>query len=243
MDTGTRAARPGRVIAVVGACGGVGTSTLAAAVAHAVRRHGQSAVLVDLDVPGPGLDVFLGIEDEPGARWPELGTARGDVDGDGLLAALPRWRSVPVLSGSRVSSGGPEDAVVVDVCTGLLRAGETVVLDLARPAGWTSATRTLVAACDVALLVVPLTVPGAAGAGVASGALTGAGCQDVRVVARQPSPGRVDALALQRALGRPVVATLRWDPRLAGAIERGEGPGVGHRSVLGRCAADVVAAL
>jgi secretion/DNA translocation related CpaE-like protein len=243
MDVGTRSGRPGRLIGVVGACGGAGSSTLAAAVAHALRRVGEPAVLVDLDVPGAGVDVLLGVEEEPGARWPELASARGDVDGGGLLAALPRWRSVPVLSGSRARPEPPDDAVVVDVCTGLLRAGEAAVLDLPRPGAWSAGTRTLVAACDVALLVAPLTVPGAAGAAVAIASLTDAGARDVRVVARQPAPGRVDAAGLRRAAARQVVATVRWDPRLTGAVERGEGPDVGRRSVLGRCAADVVAAL
>src|SRR5918997_5847376 len=116
-----------RVVAVVGACGGAGTSTLAAAVAHGLRRSREPAALVDLDVPGPGLDVLLGVEDAPGARWPELAAARGDVDGRGLLAALPRWGSVPVLSGSRLRAERPDDAVLLDVCTALLRAGEAVV--------------------------------------------------------------------------------------------------------------------
>lgn len=243
MDVETRTGRLGRLIAVVGACGGAGSSTLAAALSHALRRSGEPAVLVDLDVPGPGVDVLLGVEEEPGARWPELAEARGDVDGGGLLAALPRWRSVPVLSGSHTRPEPPDDAVVVDVATGLLRSGEAVVLDLPRPGAWSAGARTLIAACDVALVVVPLTVPGAAGAGVVGASVIAAGAKDVRLVARQPAPGRVDAAGVQRAVGRPVVTTVRWDPRLAGAVERGEGPGVGHRSALGRSAADLVAAL
>jgi hypothetical protein len=74
-------------------------------------------------------------------------------------------------------------------------------------------------------------------------ALGAAGARDVWLVARQPSPGRVDAGSLERALGLTAVATVPWDRRLAGAVERGEGPAVGHRAPLGRCAAEVVSAV
>lgn len=234
---------PSRTVAVLGARGGAGTSLVAAALAHGLRGSGERAVLVDLDVPGGGLDVLLGAEDEPGARWPELAAARGDVDGDGLVAALPRWRSVPVLSGGRAQTRAPDDAVVLDVVTGLLRAGESVVLDLPRPPAWSSAARLLAAAADAVLLVVPCSVPGVAGAVAAVHALRDAGAPAPWVVARRPVPGRVDAAALSGALGLDVVAELRRDPRLADAVERGEGPRVGRRSALGRTAGELVAAL
>lgn len=231
------------MIAAVGACGGAGTSTFAAATGRAMRRAGEPTTLVDLAVPGAGVEVLLGVEDEPGARWPELAAARGEVDGAGLIAALPRWGPLPVLSGSRLDGERPDDAVVLDVCTGLLRAGESVVLDLPLPGAWSPAATSLVAAADVVLLVVPLTAPAAAGALAVTRALGVAGARDVRLVARQPSPGRVETSSLERALGLTAVATVPWDRRLGGAVERGEGPAVGHRAPLGRCAAEVVSAL
>ncbi|WP_166845036.1 septum site-determining protein Ssd [Isoptericola sp. BMS4] len=237
------ALRASRTVAVLGACGGAGTSTLAAALAHALRGSGERAVLVDLDVPGAGADVLLGIEDEPGARWPELAAARGDVDGEGLVAALPRWRRVPVLSGTRAQAAPPDGSVVLDVATGLLRAGESVVLDLPRASGWSHAARLLAAAADTVLLVVPSTVPGVAGAASAAVALQEAGAGDPWVVARRPAPGRVDATAVEAALGLDVVAELPWDPRLAAAVERGEGPRVGRRAPVGRTSARLAAAL
>lgn len=237
------ALRASRTVAVLGACGGAGTSTLAAALAHTLRGSGERAVLVDLDVPGAGADVLLGIEDEPGARWPELAAARGDVDGEGLVAALPRWRRVPVLSATREQTAPPDGSVVLDVATGLLRSGESVVLDLPRPSGWSHAARLLAAAADAVLLVVPCTVPGVAGAASAAVALREAGARDPWVVARRPAPGRVDASAVESALGLDVVADLPWDPRLAGAVERGEGPRVGRRAPVGRTCARLVAAL
>ena len=56
------------VLAVVGGSGGVGASTFAAALATAAAP----ATLIDLDPVSGGIDVLLGIEDVPGARWSGL---------------------------------------------------------------------------------------------------------------------------------------------------------------------------
>ncbi|MFJ3403143.1 pilus assembly protein FlpE [Promicromonospora sp. NPDC090134] len=260
--TGGARPEPGRVIGVVGACGGAGTSVVAACVAHGLRRGGERATLVDLDAHAPGTDLLLGADGGRGARWPDLVEARGEVDGLGVVAALPRWGAVPVLSST--PSGAPsDDDVVLGVCRGLVRAGETLVLDLPRPGAWDSVTRrggggglpaeaphngaravrALLAACETVLLVVPLTLPAAVGAQRVRDELRAADVSDVRVVARGPAPGTVDPDDVAAALGLPTLAVLGRDAGLARAIERGEGPVVAHRTVLGRFAADVAAAL
>lgn len=251
---------PGRVIGVAGACGGAGASLVAACVAHGLRRNGERATLVDLDAHAPGIDLFLGVDGGRGARWPDLVEARGEVEGLGVVAALPRWGVVPTLSGT-ASGPPPDDDVVLDVCRGLVRAGETLVLDLSRPGAWGSVTRrravpetgvlgsegvavrTLLAGCDTALLVVPLTLPATVGAQRARDALRRAGVSDVRVVVRTPAPGMVDQADVAAALGLPVVAVMGRDAGLAHAVERGEGPAMSHRGTLGRFAADVAGAL
>ncbi|WP_179951097.1 pilus assembly protein FlpE [Xylanimonas oleitrophica] len=237
--------------AVVGACGGAGTSTVAAAVAHGLRRAWGRGVLVDLETAAAGIEVTLGIEDEPGARWPELRAARGEVDGRGLVAALPRWGSVPVLSASRLRPEAPADDVVLDVCAGLVRAGEPVVVDLPRPGAWTAAARAVVAGADDVLLVAPLTLPGAAGAVAVAGAVAQARADDVarsgehdprvRLVVRRPAPGRVDADDLSALTGLDVAAEVREDRALAGAVERGDGPPVGRGARLRRVGTQLAA--
>ena len=61
---------------VVGGSGGVGASTFAAVLAAVTAR----AMLVDIDVVGGGIDVLLGIEDVPGARWSGLRVGGGRLD-------------------------------------------------------------------------------------------------------------------------------------------------------------------
>jgi hypothetical protein len=114
----------GRVLGVVGGSGGVGASSFAAVLA-AMRRD---AVLIDLDVIGGGLDVTLGVESAPGARWSGLRVAGGRLDPGALVEGLPRWGPVPVL-GADVAQLDP--SAVMQVLDAASSVG-LVVLDLPR---------------------------------------------------------------------------------------------------------------
>ncbi|MBO1753062.1 hypothetical protein J4G33_14715 [Actinotalea sp. BY-33] len=158
------------VIVVVGVVGGAGASTLAALLARrraltAGRRRGEPAgrgrggpggarlggtrddgvVLVDLDPGSGGIEVLLGIEERPGARWAALREVRGTLTEDDLAGVLPRWEGVEVLSGDRrrgapwgdpASAGreGGSTAVAGDglvaVWSALCAGSGTVVVDL-----------------------------------------------------------------------------------------------------------------
>jgi hypothetical protein len=112
------------VIGVVGGSGGVGASSFAAVLAAVAG----SALLVDVDVAGGGIDVTLGIESAPGARWSGLRLAGGRLEPDALLGGLPRWGPVPVLAAD-VADLDPDAVLqVLDVA----RTTGPVVLDLPR---------------------------------------------------------------------------------------------------------------
>ncbi|HMO10966.1 MAG TPA: pilus assembly protein FlpE, partial [Actinotalea sp.] len=122
----------GGPLVVAGVSGGVGASTLAALLAQERSRAGR-VVLMDLGAGG-GLDVLLGLERVPGARWPDLDGLHGAVAPQDLDGLLPRWRSVEVLSASRHGAPPGVDAVaeVVDAFRG---AGAFVVVDAAQRGG------------------------------------------------------------------------------------------------------------
>jgi len=241
--TGPDTTRAARMVAVVGAAGGAGTSTLAAALARSLRRQVGETTLVDLHTPGGGVDVLLGVEDAPGARWPDLADARGTVDPPDLLAALPRWAGVPVLSASRYAAAPPQDDVVLDVVTALVRAGQRIVLDLPGPRSWDRAPGNLLRSADVVVLVVPRSARGVAGGIAARRVLDAVTRGPVRLVAGLPSAGRVDAGEVARAVGGPLAAVLDRDRHLPAALERGEGPRTGARTPVGRAARGLVGAL
>ncbi|WP_410871852.1 septum site-determining protein Ssd [Nocardia sp. A7] len=99
----------GIVIAVVGAGGGAGASTLAAATAlrGAARRVRRDTVLIDGAPLDGGIDLVLGMENVPGLRWPDLVIEDGRVSAAALHNALPAASpGLAVLSCGRVRADG-----------------------------------------------------------------------------------------------------------------------------------------
>ncbi|WP_323097610.1 pilus assembly protein FlpE [Intrasporangium sp. YIM S08009] len=161
----------GNVIAVLSASGGVGASCLAAALAVRAAAAGRSAVAVDLDRGAGRLDVVLGVEQEPGWRWPDLADVRGVVDGSGLADRLPTTAGVAVLSGVPAWTAGQDPLdfldTIPDIVTGLADAHSVTVLDLPRSAGIVETVAPLVDAVVVVvgtevvqLAAATLVVPG-----------------------------------------------------------------------------------
>jgi secretion/DNA translocation related CpaE-like protein len=224
----------GRTVGVMGARGGVGASCLAAALAAESARTRPTA-LVDLDLGGGGLDVLLGIENESGLRWPDLGAARGQVASDDVMPLLPTWERASVLSADHRRPGLPAAEVVVDVVRGLRGGAAPVVVDLPRVA----ATRDgqLLDLCDVVVLLVPCDVPGVAGAH----AILGGPLRDAAAawLVAASSTGRLAPVEVADALDRPLSAVLRTDRSAADAVERGLGPLVARRQRLRRVAAEL----
>lgn len=220
--------RGGAVLAVVGGRGGAGASVLAAAVAVTAVRAGERVLLVDCDPLGGGLDLVLGAEDLGGLRWPGIGLGGGRVPATALHNALPappvarhREGQLGVLSCDR-SDHGPSPAAVTSVIDAGRRGGEIVVCDLPRYP--TEAAVAALQAADLTVLVLPADVRScAAGARVAAVLAEHGG--PVRLVVRGPAPGGVEASEVAGALGLPLLAAMRPEPGLAGALERGAAPG------------------
>jgi len=211
----------GVLVAVVGGRGGAGATTLACALAVTATRAGRSALLVDGDPLGGGIDLVFGGEQDQGVRWSELGQTRGRVPAAALAEALPRMAGLSVLSWGR----GEADRVPVEAVRAVLAAGrrahELVVVDL--PRSLDDGGRAVLSAATTVLLIVPNEVRAAAAASRVAAAV-GLLCHDVRVVSRGPSPSGLGGDEVARALGLPLLAELRAEPGLDLALERGEAP-------------------
>ncbi|MGH3987413.1 MAG: septum site-determining protein Ssd [Pseudonocardiaceae bacterium] len=219
-------AAPGRVLAVLGGRGGAGASVFAVAVAVAVVESGRHALLVDCDVLGGGLDLAVGAEETEGLRWPGLALGGGRVPAAALHAALPTPRlghraGLTVLSCDR-DGPGPDGAAVRTVCGAGRRAGETVVCDVPRyPCEPGSAA---LETADLAVLVVPAEVRAAAAAATVAARVQRCGVA-LQLVVRGPAPGGLTPNDVSRALDLPLLAAMRPQPGLAGALDRGAVPG------------------
>ncbi|GAA3817876.1 septum site-determining protein Ssd [Cellulomonas soli] len=223
--------RRARVVGVVGARGGAGASTLAAALADRLA-HATATALVDLDTGSAGLDVLVGVERDPGLRWPDLHAARGEVDGADLLTLLPRWGRCAVLSADRLRPAALPTDVVPDVLGALTTATGALVLDLGRADVLAGTAPSAV--CDTILLVAPRDLRAVAGALAVSAALAGsAPGVDLRLVVRGPAPGGLGVAEVEEAVDLPLLCAVREDRRLATHLERARVPRAGP---LGRAA-------
>ncbi len=234
-------AEVGRVLAVIGGRGGAGASVFATAVAVAAAESGHQAMLVDCDALGGGLDLVAGVEKIEGQRWSGLTLRGGRVPASVLRAALPmvRWGGgLTVLSCER-DAPGPDAVAVRMVCDAGRRAGETVVCDVPRypcePG--TAALET----ADLAVLVVPAEVRACAAAAAVAARVARYGTA-VHLVVRGPAPGGITPRDVSRALNLPVLAAMRPQLGLAGALDRGAVPGRA-RGPLATAARQVLVAL
>lgn len=227
QDDGARS----RVVAVLGGHGGAGASVLAAAVAVTAPGRGITALAVDADPWGGGLDLVLGCADMPGLRWGDLALRGGHVPSDALVAALPgRAGAVAVLSaggtaaaGTRDQGGGaPSPEIPVEGLLAVIDAGRrsvgVTVVDLPRRDDPTTSACLEVA--DVVVVVSAATVRGCAAArtvvdGVAARA------RQVGLVVRGPAPGGLSARDVERAVGVPLLASMRPQPGLAAQLDDG----------------------
>ncbi len=118
----------GKVIGVIGAHGGAGTTTVAAWLARQLARAG-SAGLIDMDPGSVGIDHVLAMDAAPGKRW-------ADLAGDGAMLAgrlvnvLPIWHDVYVVSADE--RGGASDvAMAAQVISALSQTQPWTVVDFA----------------------------------------------------------------------------------------------------------------
>ena len=233
--------RPGQVLAVTGARGGLGASVLLLHLAWALGRAGRRVAMMDLDPTG-GLDLLCGQSVLTGLRWADLPAEESAFRPGHLVGALPVWHAMPVLTGD--VRGGPlpcaeavleamraeHDVVLVDLPRGASPppgAGVLIVtgLDLRSAVAAESIASRLRGTAPAA--VVAADAEAAAAADAAAGV-------PVWLVARQVGE---DVLAedLELITGCPVLGQVPTDRVLAKRLALGEDP-VRSRSALRRAA-------
>jgi secretion/DNA translocation related CpaE-like protein len=217
----TTAGRTGRIIAVIGGCGGAGASTFAAALALTAAAS-EPTVLIDGDPLGGGLDVLLGAESAPGLRWNELAATRGRLDPAAFAAAVCEAAGIGLLSWGRGAGGATLEPAAVDaVVDAARRAYGVVVLDIARAECTGNAA--LLDAAEESVLVVTADVRAVSAAASLLSA-RGRRLRAPRLVVRDPGGARLSASDVAASLGLPLAATVRSEPAVQAAAVRGEPP-------------------
>ena len=213
-----------QVLAVIGASGGLGVSSLTVALATRAAESGLRPAAVELAACGGGLDLLFGAETQAGMTWEELRRAIGEI-GD-LTPHLVNVERISVLALGRPHGEPPDDAALSAVLRSLERSHDLVVLDMGDG----------MRLAELGRRVVPLLVVGADVRSVAAArmrarriALGGA-----LLVVRVGSGRGLPPEAVSDALGLPLAGVVRDDPRVPRLAAQGASVGSRHASRLRR---------
>ncbi len=229
-----------QVLGVLSGAGGLGASTLAAAIAVSAASSGDRVLLVDADSLSGGLDLLFGIDQLPGLRWPDLSSVRGRLPAQSLHEALPRIGSLAVLSSARGEPEPVPEAALIAVVEAGRRGHDLVIVDLPRRPNPPKAA--IHHECDRLIFMVSGRLQALAATAQCLAALESQESECVAVLRRRPG----DCLTRQHvqiALGLPVIAEVREDSRVPGLGERGQLSGLSARSSLRRAAIRCLAEL
>lgn len=200
--------RRGATLALVGASGGLGVSTLAASLGLMAAGRGGPTAVVDLAEASSGIDLAVGLESTEGLRWPDLVHVRGEADD--VLGGLPALDGAHFLSASRDDPQRPGQVAVDAVLASLSRSAGLVVVD---------AGRRLISGCDRQVLVVGADVRSVAAARV----VAGLDSPDAIVVRRGPGRG-LPAAVVAKSLGTECLGVIAEDKTLPRLAELGMSP-------------------
>lgn len=197
----------GRIVAVAGARGGAGTTTVAALLARAI----SGSAIVDLD-PSGGQAAFLADGAEP--TFADVLAAIEDLDPRSFAAALvPHAAGRALCASPRATAPHARQA---ERLLALLRATVPVaVCDLGR--GDTEAARTVQSAADVALIVCAPDVASMRGARALA-------TPDPQVVLNRAARMRLSARDVSRVLGARPAAVVPFDAAVRRTGEAGRLP-------------------
>lgn len=209
--------RAGAAVVVVGAVGGCGASTLAAALAvRAAPSH--RTLLVETDPRGTGLDLLLGVEELAGLRIEDVRADLGGPDPDALWGAVPEIApGLRVLARSRTRPAESDPADVPDGAPGAVQAhragGGLAVCD----SGGADGCGAVRDGADLVVVVTRADLPGAVAAGRAVRRYP-----DAELVVRT---GRGDPLHAADVAGSAGATSWHVLPEI-GAVRRAAGAGV-----------------
>lgn len=233
-DAGDEPGSSARTVGVIGGAGGAGASVFAAALAREGATR-TSALLVDVDPYGAGVDRLVGFDDRPGVRWGEL-SASGRLGGRALRDALPRDGGLSVLgfAAQATSAQAPPVAVAREVLSAARRGFGLVVLDLPRYPG--EVADELLPRCDDLVLVSTLSLTALSAAARLRSRLPAV---PAGLVVRGRDRG-VDPGTAAIAVGLPLVAAMGDQRGVDESIALGLGPVRGARGPLTRAVRTVL---
>lgn len=227
--------RSGVLVGVVGGCGGAGATTFAAALGLVLAEMLGSALLVDADPHGGGVEEVLGIRGG-GVRWDVLGESSGRLSARSLRETLPGRDGLAVVAWPSDRAADVAPSTVRAVLSAGRRGYPAVVVDLPRSGG--RMLDPVLIGADHLFVLSTVTVPGLAACRQLVGRLPFPPTAVVLRGRAGPPPGEVE-----RFLGVPVWHRMVDQRGVDEAVSLGLGPLRSRRGPLARTARQVAGAL
>ena len=204
-----------RVVALIGARGGLGASTFLLHLARACAAAGARVAILDAD-PAGGLGLLIGDGVVPGLHWGDLPVGEAAFRPDRLVPVLPTWLGMPVLTGD--GRGGVRFPASVGPALEALSAHHDLVLvDLPRGAE-------LPSGC-LCLLVTGLDLRSAVATEALVARARSTRAENVSVaLAVRPVGEDVSPDDLEAMTGARVMARIPHDRAVAQRVARGDDP-------------------
>ncbi|APT83876.1 septum site-determining protein Ssd [Corynebacterium aquilae] len=207
------------IIAVTGGHGGAGTTTLACALARAHATKGP-VTLIDTDPTSGGIDLTLGLENTPGARWEDLYDLGSTPNPTTLLRALPTTKDhIHLLTHTRSNTPQPDPPnPTPNLIAALSHTPTTTVLDLSTPTRTADEHLTL---ATHTVLITAAEIRALAATTVQLAHLNTRIDHQPHIILRHRHWSSITTSDAENILGRPITATIPTSIRLAKAIELG----------------------
>ena len=217
---------PGRIVAVYGPRGGVGTTFVATNLAGAFARSGSTALLVDLDLEFADVTAAIGLAWKASelASVVDLAPVLEELDAEHLDRVVQGHDAgFRVLLGP--NTGGSQPPLTPAQVAALARVAgsqfDAVVLHL--PRALDPGTVAALGVADVIAMVVTLDVMALRDARRALDVLSAQGLQEkCRLVLNRVLRGEVVPDDAERVLGMPPTAVIRFDRLVPRSQDRGE---------------------
>ncbi|MGI8578401.1 MAG: septum site-determining protein Ssd [Nocardioidaceae bacterium] len=218
VDGGDRQAT---TVSLIGARGGAGASTFAAALALTAAKRRMRALLIDADPLAGGIELVLGCEQDQGLRWPEVAATQGRVSASAFRSALPEIDGLAVLSWDLGDQLHTDPDTMRSMLSAGQRGAELVVVDL--PRRLDDAASEALLGSDVLLMVITCDVRAVAGANRML-AMLRTRCADIRLVARRLSSSDLSSEAIGSTVRLPVAGCVPSRRAVERAVNEGLGP-------------------
>ncbi len=218
-------------IGVTGGQGGAGATSFACALGQ-VAAASAGALVIDLDLRGPGLDRVLGVDDRAGVGWEDLAQSSGRLSARALREALPARDGLAVLTWRQSASAELSDDTARQALSAGQRGFDVVLLDLPRLG--LASLEEATARCDELVVIT--------GTSVLAVAATARLCAQLSRPPRLVVRGRrgVAAQELARITAAAEVIPMGSERRLDENIDLGFGPLRSRRGPLRRTALAVL---